>query len=836
MDRKIFHALLILVVLLSGCTKGDNAALPDIEGGDEPLSTHELQDTGSSRYVWGLWHVEIDSPDGELRLIPLRSAMFNANVVQFLAPPFSPTNLMSVRIMPGSDIPSGYLDLEIGLTHPFIGQERYKGFDVRCIFMADGSTASQYDPTILYSVPGGDEAYMLNPDGYTRWWNAPEFFDPHPIFSFTSGALGTDPYPNATLNPYKYFADDVGIDDEVADVPVESRGVFSPDGETHTRSFKVQFPVNGSPNFSFNYAVDASWASPDPDGDPEYPIESFPPDAQCQEAFHVKVDTSATSAWIEDDETGGTLNFEIEIFDWQGIVNPDGVGGELTSIRIESDVLISPLDILPLATVFPGSHPASLIFDVELGEEYLDLTAAGSFNVLGSVESAAPSTYMPQIPGGDNFIFPDGPLASYFMCTVEVDDAGPPTGWTLLFPEPPEQLSDSGGEGWNNDTPGIIEDGQSRIVVAWSQNRPDVPDQADSRPVDRISDDMGASWNPMDTFPTTFWDRPGYLHGTKMALDGNGDAYALNFWVDTDPDWYGTMWCNYLIRCPFNDDEDWGWQTSMSLGGVELAFTPDGYPLCFEDYDLFTGYTGIQVAKGLWQNSPMGLESGSYNEHSWMHIGQYYQVAEDPVALSTGPSIQRDASGTLWLAFQNGFLTSDTINIVHNTDPSMEFWSEPLEIYTTEPPYDECYNPTLWLDASGGMHLAYISSRTEDPMEYEISYLSAASGDPIDLGGLETPFIGNETLEFPTLQCAEFEETPAPVLMLNNGSGEIVIKWRDTLTSAWTDAIQVDLNSRATLPSMWIDQDTLYVHVVWSEPDIDGFMQVWYRRGQFVEL
>ncbi len=835
MKQNVYSVIILTLLLACGCSGQNNStAVPDLPSSNEDPSLSEISraQNSSSRVLLGFYEVQVDSSDGTVEVIPLRGVDFNMNIAHFLAPPYSPTQLITIKILQGTNFFAGYIDIDLAITHPFPGINMYKIFDTRCILMSDGTKTSDHDPDIRFGASENNEMYMLNPDGYTRWWNATEFTDPLPLLSYKPYAIGTLPFPNATLNPYKYYADVLTLDSDVADLPPETRGVFSNSLVPHSRHFKIQFPmVDGNPVYKFNLAVDASWAMPDPSGAPGYPVESFPPDAQTQEAYHAVLDTSETDASYIEGTPAGSVRLSIEIYDWQGLANPDGVPGEISAIWIESPVLSSPVDILPIATASPGSQTTSSVFDVELGPGYLNLTEPGTFRVLGCIESADPTTYIPQIVGGENYIYPEGPLASYFMGEVKISGGG---GWTLVFPDPAEQISDSGGEDWNNEAPRLIMDGQGNLVVSWAQNRPNVPDQLDARPVDRISYDQGNTWNPLDTWPVDTADRDGCLKGTKMALDGNGDAYALDFWFDEEDGGWGTFWCNYLIRCPLDSDDDWGWQTSMSIHGVEVIFSIDEYPLCFEDYDLFPGYTGIWVVRGWWQNSPMGKASGQWNEHSWFK-GNYFQVAEDPAALSTGPSIQRDAAGTIWLAYQNGPFDSDQILMVHNLDPMVETWSIPLILAQAEPPYNRCYDPTLWLDSNGGMHLAFLKSTSGDPPEYSIVYMDSESGDPADFSAGEIPFAGTQDLSFPTIQCVELPSGIAPVMLIATSDGTSHIKWRDPESGEWSDPIQVDLNSQSTTPAMWIDQDNLYVHVVWSEPDIDGYMQIHYRLGTFVE-
>jgi hypothetical protein len=379
----------------------------------------------------------IDGSTGDVGIVPLRGPMFNANVQQFLNPPFSPVNMMKIIMLPGCDFASGYVECEVQLTHPFLGLEQFKGFDVRGIFMADGTRASDHDPGILLGCPETGEAYMLNPDGYTRWWNATEFTDHMAIFSFKPGKMGNDAFPSATLNPYKYYSDFLSPDDDVADMDTDYRGVFTPSSLPNGRTYKIQFPVTGGkPLFVFNYAIDASWEPPDPMYAPAYPVECFPPGAQCQEAYHLRFSDEGSDAWYEGGESGGSLILNVEVFDWQGAANPSGVPGEVGAIWVESPVITTPVDILPFATASPGG-PTSSVFTAELTGTSLSISGIGSYTILGSVLSHDPNTYMPQLDGGEGYIYPDDPLAAYFMGIVTISGEGPlpPPTVTAIDPD-----------------------------------------------------------------------------------------------------------------------------------------------------------------------------------------------------------------------------------------------------------------------------------------------------------------------------------------------------------------------------------------------------------------
>ena len=95
-------------------------------------------------------------------------------------------------------------------------------------------------------------------------------------------------------------------------------------------------------------------------------------------------------------------------------------------------------------------------------------------------------------------------------------------------------------------------------------------------------------------------------------------------------------------------------------------------------------------------------------------------------------------------------------------------------------------------------------------------------------------FMDTSIMSHPTLQCAELPIGYAKTALALVDTVVNVV-WRDPITEDWSAPIQVDVISEAGNPSMWIDQDNLYVHVVWDEPDALGHGQIWYRRGQFVE-
>ncbi len=792
------NALASLIILFAiaatvGCSMGHAPTTPAVNEGAVELSSN-------THNIWGMYAFICDPTEGTLEVVPMRVASLHLNTLPFLEDP--PNIYISIESL---EFVGDILEADIGLTHPFFGLTQFTGFDVCGIIFSHGSVSGFNDPDLV--MAGEGDTRLLNPDGYSRWWNPAEFPHGDTVFNYVEGLMGTPSGTadyNTTINGYKYFADDLGPDDPLTVLDLSKRGMLSA-GAKNIRHYSIDL----SGGFIFNYAVDACWEQPSGDIPWEIPGD-FGPDANRPEARMISVTESINTLYYEGPvgAAGGDLELLIDVYDW--------FDAELNQVCVES---LSGLPYTTSATPVGGGEGYST-YSIDLTGN--DLNENGDIDLLITVQCEK---------SGYGGLLPGKPVCSYFMQSTYVSSQGPGDGWELIFPDPPVQLSDSAWYDCNNLAPGIIIDGAGNIAVAWGQMATSAAEQ-EVRPVDRMSPDSGENWNPMDSFEVTCYDRDGYLTGTKMALDGNGDAYALNFWVDEEGT-FPTFWCNYLIRCPFNSDDDWGWQTSMSIHGVDLVFSEDHYPICFEDYDLLPGYDGIQAVKGLYQNSPMGLASGQWDEHSWWVIGQYYQAAPEPARISTGPSVQRNSSGIIWLAYMND-LDSDEIHMVYNTDNTIENWSPPLSVVQASPPDLGCYDPTLWLDPDGGMHLGYIVKTDGSPATYTLKCMNAPSGEPGDLGSEEEAFMDTSIMSHPTLQCADLPigRVKTALTLVDT---VVNVVWRDPVTEDWSPPIQVDVISEAGNPSMWIEQDDLYVHVVWDEPDAQGHGQIWYRRGQFVE-
>ena len=398
-----------------------------------PMTGQSDQTVGGAKSsLWGLFDIVGDPSTGRIIVTPLRGVEFQANATKFLQPPSSPSNLLAVALVPGqSDIPNGLVACDVSIHHPFPGT-KFWGFDVRGIVM--GQSAFQFK--------------LLNPDGYTRWWNPTEFTTVGTIFGYTEGALAPKgPTPPSICSPYKYFADSLGAEDPMVISPA-SRGVFTPNSPgVATRRYIIQFPtVGGVPDFHFKYAITASWEAPD--GSAPWSVDKFPITANQAEAYQISILDVGSTLYNEKGNAGGDLNLKITVYDWQKPYNPAGMEGELAALRMDCGDLgfVGGLDVLPTATASPGPDINSVSYIVTIPD--LSPTTAGTFDLLVTAESANVTTYAPDIPGITGFDYPqDAVLSAYNRSQVIVSDKAP-----VVDEKTVHVMKPNGGEMWLVDT------------------------------------------------------------------------------------------------------------------------------------------------------------------------------------------------------------------------------------------------------------------------------------------------------------------------------------------------------------------------------------------------
>jgi hypothetical protein len=174
--------VVLLVIFDVSCSQGKSGiTTPDIDGAKDEAGGW------GTKYLAGLWHVQINPATGSYDIASLRSSELILNVLGFLEPPpLSGVNidLDSLVIEPPE------IQVDVILSHP-IPDPVFMGFDVRGVV---------FGPRVT------------NSDGMTIL-TGPEFFKNEP-FGYIDGLLGApDNVANYEgLAGYKYFCDGLGKD------------------------------------------------------------------------------------------------------------------------------------------------------------------------------------------------------------------------------------------------------------------------------------------------------------------------------------------------------------------------------------------------------------------------------------------------------------------------------------------------------------------------------------------------------------------------------------------------------------------------------------------------
>ncbi len=308
--RKIMVVLVFCAVWLAGCSSGNPAT---------PVTQSERSvESSASHSCWGLWQFTADPEAGTLDVAMLRTGSMHLNALPFLEPPPLVNLTLESLQFNGNLVTAG-----IGLRHPFLGLDEFTGFDVCGIFITDGSVSGFEDSGIV--MAGQGDTRLLNPDGYSRWWNPTEFPHGKTMFSYMDGLLGTPDAVadfNGTVNGYKYFCEDIENDDPVTGVDPSGRGVFRA-GSKNTRIYELELGAG----LVFNYAIDACWQFPT-GGKPWAVPDDFGEAANRSEAWNIVVTETSNTLFNDGVDAGGELHLSIDVYDW---FNP-----ELNSVKVES--------------------------------------------------------------------------------------------------------------------------------------------------------------------------------------------------------------------------------------------------------------------------------------------------------------------------------------------------------------------------------------------------------------------------------------------------------------------------------------------------------------------
>jgi hypothetical protein len=474
-------------------------------------NVHRGTDSGQS-IVWGLWEVRIDEGADAITAEPMRGADFACNVVKFLNS--VPGSLKFNNLKKDIQADCVYIDVDIGLVHPFPGLDIYTGFDVIGVYLGDVSGTYPGDEPLAVGQDG--DFQMLNPDGYTRWFNAPEFAGAgaiKPIFGYVPGVLGPTGFvPDGTLNPYKYFADGLDPDaDEMVYLMAnpELRGCYKP-GSVNWRHYRLKRPL-AAPAV-FQYAVVAHWEPNKNHPGPPESLDDFPPSANSDEALVVSVVDQSDLTYFPDGTWSGTVLLEVTVWDWSATCS--GVMEEYTIKCYSSE--------------WTGSFDASMTPTDSGPHHYTYLMKA----MPESLNSTDPVPVWIQIvyPGLD-YSNPlgiqneaDGVLSSYFRVDVPVNE-GTPTEFKWKI----DTLSEGNGEGKSIDL--VLRPGDNiPLVTATGQHVGPDPDPIAAHSYEWT----GSSWIKAH-------------HWAAWPENGTGAAYRTSdFWP-----------CMFFARNPDSGDDLW---------------------------------------------------------------------------------------------------------------------------------------------------------------------------------------------------------------------------------------------------------------------------------------
>jgi hypothetical protein len=678
MKRFSFLALLFIAAFSAlACSGGSTHSplLPNLTNGAQSSLN------GSSKAMWGVWEIDIDTTTWEVTAIPLRGTQYTVDVVTFLQKPVGSASNLAITIKDITQwLTDGLIQVDVGLKHPFPGLDEYTGFDVLGVFVTPGSVQGNYDTDVVYTN-GVDEPILNNPDGYTRWMNPVEFPANGTILRFVPGKAGTpDIAPfNSTINAYKYFADGLEASQSASDFfaqpdNVANRGFFKPGSFNH-RDYQLKFPmVGGSPKLIFQYAVVASWVEPDKalSGAPDVldiPGD-FPLSANANEAILASVVSDESTLFFNDGTGGGDIKLGLEVFDWGAFQSSTNVSDQVFQIVVEGDSSVIPggqvvFDQTALkATAAPGSSEISSVFQVEI----TGCTPSNNnpLPILVTVENTDPASFDPGTgtPGNDDR------LAGYFR--IEVPVAGAPLSQIQV-------IDPNGGETlWMAMSHEIKWDigpgGVSDVKIEWSTDNfvSDIQTIIASTP-----NDGSYIWKPIPLVATTTARiRITDAVGTESDTSNGDFTIALPVWLEFQP------------KVIFNNSTvSWGWSFPFNANDNYIS------PAIFQTTTgtSYIGFYGINGGDSLSQDCMARATNGS----SWYGSGGMWSTSGTDSGRMDNCKVAPSQSGSGWMStslWGYGWWTSISRG---NGGPDWYCFNGPTFAYNT-PKY-----PEIATDAAG---------------------------------------------------------------------------------------------------------------------------------------
>ncbi len=387
------------------------------------------------------------------------------------------------------DFHDGLIEVDIGLTHPN-DDAIFTGFDVCGTIISQGSIEASGDSSVL--IPGPDDLHLLNPDGYTRWFNPTEFpYDAeHKMTGYVDGVMGTPDSSadySATVNAYKYFADgdldfdeafgenveiffdtlgtfDVRLrvtnDEPAQDVsdpiqvvvgePLEA--IFTVVGDTDIYPGEsIEFDASPSKTPTWTTITDYDW---DIDGDEDFdddhginPHIVFPHagdywvklrvtnsdlDQDVSDVYELSISTS--TFWVDDDNTSGPWDGS-ESNPFETITDAIDASSDFGTIYVESGEYVEDIHLQkPLHIEGIGTTPPALITSFNLDDSGFKVSSSASG---GSWENFSYTPRLAESTGNANtmiYLGWDGSLNGFDMDSISLvmPTEGDPTGQGIL--------------------------------------------------------------------------------------------------------------------------------------------------------------------------------------------------------------------------------------------------------------------------------------------------------------------------------------------------------------------------------------------------------------------
>ncbi len=829
MKRSSFFVLLFLITTISiACSgSGSNPISPD--SGSPAVTNHETPaNSGTTKAVWGIWDVSIDTETWKAEIKPARGAQYTVDVVMFLQPPAGSSANLSIRVEDVSEwLTQGLIDVMVGLRHPFPGLNQYAGFDVYGVFVTPGSIGGRYDGDVLYT--GGDaEAILLNPDGYTRWMNPTEFPDMGTVLDFTPGRAG---YPDirlftATINAYKYFAD--GLDPE-ADVGVffanqanvDARGTFKP-GSYNERYYELKFPLaGGNPTLIFQYAVVASWIEPDPDltGDPF--VVDVPGDfdypANADEAIYLGITDNSTLYYV-DDQGGGSVNLNLEVYDWGAIKPGVSVPDEVHKIVVEGDSRVIPGGYMEFdqASLAPtaGNSSISSVYQIEIAD--CTPQSADDVPLLITVENTDPDSFDPGtgVPNNQDHLAAyfryDAPVAGEIPDTIRV--TSPNGGETLWMAMSHEITWDTGSGGiadvrieWSTDN--FVSD--VRLVVDSTENdgsyiwAPIPVEETDTARI-RISDvDGPESDKSDDDFSIAL---PVWLD-VKATVPINTSTVSFQSWPSYHP--------NYIAISPAISQDIDG--TVHVLFYNILGSHADDAHIKSQDGNYWNGVGNIfGTAGGNLTRADSAKVAPGHQGNSWAAICQiygYYYCTDIDRLSGGGGQYTFDGVLTKYQAGKFSEIATDSAGYIFffgdNWSPSSIMWRKTNQPGLTGPGSPGQVGPTLMLATDGFVSHSRSWARQDQGIALIFTTTSgevrlaettdAPTNETWDTDEVVFDGSGYSNVTDPAL-CADSTERLFAIWTGRDdqsGKYQILASMRETVDGPWTDPVIVTSSTSA---------------------------------------